>query len=164
MYMQGFEVSGKGENQCIMLFFEAFTLDSPLKFGFGCVFVFLLGLVIEVLIAFRRSLTQRATAGPDGLTLAWQLAILAVFALSLVLGYLAMLVAMTYSVELFLCVVAGLVVGHGVFNLGTPVGETVDPCCASQNIATKNVETAKPEVQIQPVEVEKGCCKDETKF
>ena len=164
MYMQGFEVSGKGENQCIMLFFEAFTLDSPLKFGFGCVFVFLLGLVIEVLIAFRRSLTQRATASPDGLTLAWQLAILSVFALSLVLGYLAMLVAMTYSVELFLCVVAGLVVGHGVFNLGTPVGETVDPCCASQNIATKNVETAKPEVPIQPVEVEKGCCKDETKF
>ena len=164
MYMQGFEVSGKGENQCIMLFFEAFTLDSPLKFGFGCVFVFFLGFVIEVLIAFRRFLTQRANASTEGLTLAWQLAILSVFALTLVLGYLAMLVAMTYSVELFLCVVAGLVVGHGVFNLGTPVGETVDPCCASQNVATKTVEPAKPEVQIQPVEVEKGCCKDETKF
>ena len=47
---------------------------------------------------------------------------------------------------------------------GAAVGESVDPCCASQNIATKNVEAAKPEVQIQPVEVEKGCCKDETKF
>ena len=75
------------------------------------------------------------------------------------LGYLAMLVAMTYSVELFLCVVAGLVIGHGAFNLGTPVGETVDPCCASQNIATKNVEM---ETYSQPVEVEKGCCKDGT--
>ena len=78
------------------------------------------------------------------------------------LGYLAMLVAMTYSVELFLCVVAGLVIGHGVFNLGTPVGETVDPCCASQNIATK--AEIKPITEFQPIEVEKGCCKDETIF
>ena len=109
-------------------------------------------------------MTTRANDSKSGLTLAWRIAILSCFAFSLVLGYLAMLVAMTYSVELFLCVVAGLVVGHGVFNLGTPVGETVDPCCASQNVATKTVEPAKPEVQIQPVEVEKGCCKDETKF
>ncbi len=61
--------------------------------------------------------------------------ILLVFALTLSLGYLAMLVAMTYSVELFLSIVAGLVAGHGIFNVGAPVGETVDPCCASQNSA-----------------------------
>jgi hypothetical protein len=44
-----------------------------------------------------------------------------------------MLVAMTYSVELFICVVVGLVVGHALLNSHTPVGETIDPCCASQN-------------------------------
>ena len=159
MYMEGFEIAGQGENQCIMLFFDVFTLDTPLKFGFGCVFVFFLGFVIEVLIAFRRYLTKRANSSPEGLTIPWQLAILSIFALSLVLGYLAMLVAMTYSIELFICVVAGLVIGHGVFNLGTPVGETVDPCCASQNIATKNIEPIT-EIQLQPIEVEKGCCKD----
>lgn len=54
------------------------------------------------------------------------------FGLNLVLGYLAMLVAMTYSIELFLCVVLGLCVGHFVFNSKADVGESVDPCCASQ--------------------------------
>ena len=131
MYMGGFEIAGVGENQCIMLFFEVFTLDTPLKFGFGCVFVFFLGFLIELLIALRRYLTKRANSSPEGLTIPWQMAILSIFALSLMLGYLAMLVAMTYSVELFICVVTGLVIGHGVFNLGTPVGETVDPCCTS---------------------------------
>ena len=45
-----------------------------------------------------------------------------------------MLVAMTYSVELFSCVVIGLMVGHAVFNIRQTVGESIDPCCApSQN-------------------------------
>jgi len=43
-----------------------------------------------------------------------------------------MLVAMTYSVELFICMVIGLVAGHAFFNSEAPVGESVDPCCASQ--------------------------------
>merc|ERR1719210_3241618 len=41
-----------------------------------------------------------------------------------------MLVAMTYSIELFLCVVLGLMIGHAVFNIKQAVGETIDPCCA----------------------------------
>ena len=43
-----------------------------------------------------------------------------------------MLVAMTYSIELFICVVIGLCIGHFVFNTKSAVGESVDPCCASQ--------------------------------
>ena len=56
---------------------------------------------------------------------------------------------MTYSVELFICMILGLVIGHGIFNTGNyeaaalpllhsdllqgaAVGESVDPCCASQ--------------------------------
>ena len=54
---------------------------------------------------------------------------------------------MTYSVELFICMILGLVIGHGIFNTGqsnssshvlsllipgAAVGESVDPCCASQ--------------------------------
>ena len=51
------------------------------------------------------------------------------------LGYFAMLVAMTYSVELFLCVCFGLVAGHGLFNMDGPVSESVDPCCAGSQEA-----------------------------
>merc|ERR1719181_1856515 len=46
-----------------------------------------------------------------------------------VMGYLLMLVVMTYQTELFVMVVLGLVVGHAVFNLGTSVGESADMCC-----------------------------------
>ena len=46
-----------------------------------------------------------------------------------------MLVAMTYSIELFACVVLGLCVGHFVFNTKSAVGESIDPCCASQQPA-----------------------------
>merc|ERR1712037_942665 len=58
-------------------------------------------------------------------------AIIFLFALNIASGYLAMLVAMTYSVELFICMVVGLVAGHAFFNSEAPVGESVDPCCAS---------------------------------
>ena len=61
-------------------------------------------------------------------------------------------VAMTYSVELFICMIIGLVMGHAIFNTGdysyflyqvfysistltgAAVGGSVDPCCASQAV------------------------------
>ena len=59
---------------------------------------------------------------------------LSLFGINLALGYMAMLVAMTYSLELFSCVVFGLIIGHAIFNMKQPVGESIDPCCApSQN-------------------------------
>ena len=39
---------------------------------------------------------------------------------------------MTYSIELFTFVVIGLCLGHFVFNTKSAVGESIDPCCASQ--------------------------------
>ena len=61
------------------------------------------------------------------------------FGVNLALGYMAMLVAMTYSLELFACIVLGLIIGHAVFNMKQPVGESIDPCCApSQNNETEN--------------------------
>ena len=65
--------------------------------------------------------------------LARRFLVVTLFGLNLVLGYLAMLVAMTYSIELFICVVIGLMVGHFIFNTKSVIGESVDPCCASQN-------------------------------
>ena len=65
--------------------------------------------------------------------LARRFLVVTLFGLNLVLGYLAMLVAMTYSIELFICVVIGLMIGHFIFNTKSVIGESVDPCCASQN-------------------------------
>ena len=53
MLMQGFE-STKGQNTCIILFFKAWTLNTPVKFVFACIGVAGLGFFIEAIIAFRR--------------------------------------------------------------------------------------------------------------
>ena len=67
------------------------------------------------------------------------------FGVNLFLGYLAMLVAMTYSAELFLCLLFGMILGHGLFNSGGPIGETVDPCCAGSQGADHVKAVAKIE-------------------
>jgi len=138
MLMLGFDVEGKKENPCIVLFVEAWTLDSRDKFVAGCLGVALLGFAIEAMIALRRAVSRRKWRALDRLTAGYRrLIALACFASNLILGYLAMLVAMTYSVELFLCVVVGLVAGHAVFNLNAAVGESIDPCCSNQNDVAK---------------------------
>ena len=59
MLMLGFDVSGKKENPCIILFVEEWTLDTPVKFWFGCFGVMCLGFSIEALISLRRTITRR---------------------------------------------------------------------------------------------------------
>merc|ERR1719495_3034583 len=133
MYMQGFATSGDGKDACVILLFSSWVLDTRTKFVFGCVGVILLGIAIEGLLCLRRLLQSgkvlRRLRG-----LSRRGAIIFLFALNIASGYLAMLVAMTYSVELFICMVVGLVAGHAFFNSEAPVGESVDPCCASQAI------------------------------
>ena len=59
MLMLGFDVSGKKENPCIVLFVEEWTLDTPVKFWFACLGVMCLGFSIEALIALRRTISRR---------------------------------------------------------------------------------------------------------
>merc|ERR550532_3783490 len=109
MFMQGFTPSGNSRDSCVIL----------------------LGIGIEAMLCFRRKLQKRRimiriSGG------ARRAAIIFLFGVNIASGYFAMLVAMTYSVELFICMILGLVIGHGIFNTGAAVGESVDPCCASQ--------------------------------
>jgi hypothetical protein len=135
--MGGFETAGGSTNTttktCVILFFKAWKLDSAGKFAAACLGVFVLGFSIEALICFRRKVVSRKRLFLNLSLPLRKLIVIALFGTNLVLGYLAMLVAMTYSVELFICVVVGLVLGHALLNSHTPVGETIDPCCASQN-------------------------------
>jgi len=133
MYMQGFTTSGKAKDACVILLFNSWVLNSREKFGIGCVGVILLGIAIEGMLCLRRLLQSRKIL-PRLRGVSRRAAIIFLFALNIASGYLAMLVAMTYSMELFLCMVVGLVAGHAFFNSEAPVGESVDPCCASQAI------------------------------
>jgi hypothetical protein len=137
MLMGGFETAGGSTNTsmktCVILFFKGWKLDSAGKFSAACIGVFVLGVAIEALIWLRRKIVSRKRLMLNMPTPIRKLIVISLFGTNLVLGYLAMLVAMTYSVELFICVVVGLILGHALFNSHTPVGETIDPCCASQN-------------------------------
>jgi len=137
MYMQGFTASGNDKDACVILLFKSWVLDTRTKFGFGCVGVIILGIAIEGMLCLRRELQSRKILLRIS-GVARRVLIVVLFSLNIASGYLAMLVAMTYSVELFICMVIGLVVGHAIFNTGAAVGESVDPCCASQAISHTN--------------------------
>ncbi|XP_023345714.1 uncharacterized protein LOC111714758 isoform X4 [Eurytemora carolleeae] len=137
MFMNGFQVTGSENQLCVILFFEAWVLDSQLKFFFGCIGVILLGIGVEGLLCVRRLLQSRKILRFISSPVR-RGSIIVLFGLNIAFGYMAMLVAMTYSVELFLCMVLGLVLGHAIFNTAAPVGESVDPCCASQVIGASN--------------------------
>jgi len=131
MYMKGFTTSGNGKDACVILLFKSWVLDTKAKFGIACVGVILLGIAIEGLLCLRREIQSRKILLRIR-GLARRASIVLLFSLNIGSGYLAMLVAMTYSVELFICMVIGLVLGHAIFNTEAAVGESVDPCCASQ--------------------------------
>lgn len=137
MYMNGFQISGQPDNPCVILFFKIWVLDSKVKFLFGCLGCILLGIGVEGLLCFRRLLQSRKILRVMSSPVRRGTIIL-LFGFNIAAGYLAMLVAMTYSVELFICMVIGLVIGHAIFNTSAPVGESVDPCCASQVIGPSN--------------------------
>jgi hypothetical protein len=137
MYMQGFTASGDDKDACVILLFKSWVLDTRIKFFFGCIGVIILGISIEGMLCLRREIQSRKILLRIR-GLARRASIILLFAVNIATGYFAMLVAMTYSVELFICMVIGLVLGHAIFNSGAPVGESVDPCCASQAIAHPN--------------------------
>ncbi|KAF4665721.1 hypothetical protein FOL47_004461 [Perkinsus chesapeaki] len=125
MFMSGFTWSGNPRSPCVILFTPTWILDSPGKFGAGCIGVVILGMLVEGILAARRRFLERISR-PIWRALAGALA----FGINVSIAYLAMLVVMTYSCELFICLCAGLAVGHFLFgNVRQSVAETADPCC-----------------------------------
>jgi hypothetical protein len=143
MVMSGFESVTSEKASCIILFFRPWLLDTPLKFAIGCIGVFLLGFLIEGAIKLRRYATNVIQFKK---TWTRELAVTSLFGLNVAFGYLAMLAAMTFNVEIFISTVMGLAVGHLMFaNSKQPVRETADPCCVTTEAsvaATLGVETS----------------------
>lgn len=124
MYMQGFVsyVTGdyrtKGGNttpQCLALWFDDWVLNTESRFAAACFGCILLGILTESISYLRRI----ARANVKSAAFIVQLLVMCtLYASQLTLGYFAMLVAMTYQVELFVCIVSGLAIGHGIFSMG----------------------------------------------
>lgn len=116
-HYEGFHLSLRGGHPCLALLVPTWKLDSRWKFLFacGCVVTFAIG--VEGLTKLRQ---RRRVAVVSPLLHGMQ-----AFA-----GYLLMLIAMTYSLELLLSVIGGLAIGYRLFFYHSPASHTTaNPCC-----------------------------------
>jgi len=136
MHMTGFQWHSE-DIPCLIYLIPGFTLTNDWKFLAAAIVTIAASVGAEYLVAVRRRLGPgnfrpiRATAGARAkmLNVAQRAKHLGLYCASRALGYLVMLVTMTYSVELFLAVLAGLTLGHALFNLDAPAGEDMTACC-----------------------------------
>jgi hypothetical protein len=117
MYTDGFHFS-RG-NSCLNFLFGSWELKSPLNFAVAMVYSFLLAILLEAL-----TVPQRICSGFRRKP---HLLLTIIYALQALLGYLIMLIAMSFSIELFASVLCGLMVGHVLFHdSDTPSRTTAD--------------------------------------
>ena len=127
--MDGFHAVGEAGARpyCLNLLNREWTLDGRAKFALACLGVAAAGVLAEALTlargrahaALKRADAAAARPPTPGAARddarrrarAWRAALVALHGVQLLLGYLLMLVAMTYSVELLLCTCAGLAAG-----------------------------------------------------
>ena len=121
MYMNGFQSAFSRQSTCLALFVNAFTLDTAAKFIVACFGILALGILAEALVAFRRSRAEKGVAGRFEAAIG--------YGLQLALGYLLMLAAMTYAVELFMSAITGVALGHALFRTDRAAAP---PCCAPE--------------------------------
>jgi hypothetical protein len=114
MIMEGMKsiiFSKRGEIACTNLIFEHVTLNNSLKFCFGCLVVLIVCILSQYLTLYRLKLSSEPKY--------WVRKIVLYF-IQMNLGYIIMLVTMTYSLELFLMVTLGLTIGYAIFNVKEP--------------------------------------------
>lgn len=124
MYMQGFTGIKDERQGCIVFLFEDLKIDSTAKYFLASVASLLIGIITEMIVFFRRKVAQN-----DKIKNKSMLKIV-LYASQVTFGYIAMLIAMTYSIILFTMIVLGLTIGHRIFNFKVVPKEFSDACCA----------------------------------
>ena len=136
MYMSGFRSSLlNSDAPCLNLLSPNWTLDSELKFILGMMAVGCLGIVLEAIPVWRlRYLARIDRGGVDRENKNARLILTAFHGGQAFMGYIIMLAAMTYSVELMLSAVIGLSIGFYIFHkprgmLTANQSSSPSPCC-----------------------------------
>jgi Ctr copper transporter family len=128
MYMDGFHWSLKEEGSCINLYLASWTLDTRWKFLIGMLGVVLLGVATEGIARLRHDLAMKARTSASEEHLKYTLYQTGLHGLHALSGYMLMLATMTFSCELMLSVILGLIIGFNRFGRATLSITT--PCCA----------------------------------
>ena len=108
MYMDGFHWM---DTVCVIYLFPEWVLNTKVKFAAAAIGSLFVGAFLELVILRRRTILS--SMGPGYRRLA---ASAVFYGLQLTVGYFAMLVVMTYSGPLFMCIILGIVCGHVLFN------------------------------------------------
>jgi hypothetical protein len=110
MNMEGYSLSFGNTRPCLNLWFSNWTLDTEWKFTLAILGVICLGICVEGSSVVRRKV--HASLRP-GSSRKWVMA--GFYGLQATIGYALMMVAMTFSLELLLSAICGLVLGYGFF-------------------------------------------------
>lgn len=123
MYMDGFHFTLSRGNPCLNLYFSSWTLDTPAKVWCAMIGITLLGIATEGISKVRSLISKRFT----GSTKRWSITLF--HGLQALVGYILMLATMTFSAELFFCVIFGLGLGFAFFYDDEKIHVTTNPCC-----------------------------------
>lgn len=106
------------ERTCVVWLFEAAVLDTPVKYAFATLGTFLLAVLAEALVRVRRYNTKYRCDLEGWRSVRAREA--ALYFAQAMLGFMLMLISMTYSTGLFFAIIFGLAVGHIVFTFEDP--------------------------------------------
>jgi len=125
MYMNGFQWKGI---YCVIYLFPSWVLNTQWKMILAFSGTFFISIGLEGIITGRRIVLPIIKGKNTRLVVST-----ITYGIQLTLGYLIMLIVMTYSLPLFFSVILGLMAGHFLFHLSTNsdpvVGEGATPCC-----------------------------------
>jgi Ctr copper transporter family len=115
MYMDGFHWR---DSVCVIYLFPSWILSSSGIFIAACFGTVFAGIALEGFIRQRRTIVSNLPIG-------WKRLIVSTicYGMQLALGYLIMLIVMTFSGPLFVSVIIGLMSGHFLFNMNEVIAE-----------------------------------------
>lgn len=153
MYMDGFQWNSL---TCVVYLFPGWILNTEMRLILASLGTILFGFALEGVIYARRTLLQQINGRMMKLCTSTIM-----YGLQITMGYLIMLVVMTYSVQLFTSTIIGLMAGHVYFqlrgNLNGSFVEGATPCCqnvveAPKELLTDNKNYGTQQVGIPGVE------------
>jgi Ctr copper transporter family len=157
MYMDGWHWSTTGGGttlvsllDCLNYLVPSWRLETQWKFHGALLYTFCLAVLLSAvssvrvgtIVAMMSSVTKNDTGPPPPCnnggvnhhsSSSCALWLLFLYAIQALLGYALMLVVMTYSIELLLAVIAGLVTGHVVWAAARPEQHDTEFLCSNDN-------------------------------
>lgn len=161
--MEGFEWSLKGGHSCINLYFPGWTLDSVGKFLAAMLGVIVLAIATEGISKYRHNLSSRSRKSDATRSELKKISLIqtGLHGLHALTGYVLMLATMTFSIELLLCVITGLVIGYFIFGGDSYSHVSTNPCCAFlEQEANERGPTAFDAPGGEEVRQENECCQN----